>query len=351
MKLLFQSYTFWPSTGGIESSALLLLRELTKTGVETRVHTACPLEGAAELADYYVVRRPSVQQVREDGRWADVIYQHNPSLRLGLPLVLLRKPRVVSIRTWLHRAGGQRSRLVGWVKAAWVCQQRVIANSRPTAAHLPCRATVIANSYDNESFFLPNDQPDRRGMIFVGRLVSSKGCHTAIKAVELLNGLGTPLHLTIVGSGPEEARLRAQASGLGIEDQVRFAGRQPPHVVGQLLRQHKYHVIPSVWEEPFGIVALEGIACGCLPIGTNRGGLVDAIGRCGPVFEAEDARGLAEQIAALEASKELSDAYYQNHTAHLNAHSPQAWAQSYLAVFQESMAGPIGKHFFGSSRL
>ena len=47
------------------------------------------------------------------------------------------------------------------------------------------------------------------------------------------------------------------------------------------LTEHLCMVIPSIWEEPFGIVALEGIASCDVVISSNRGGLPEAVGSCG----------------------------------------------------------------------
>ena len=60
-----------------------------------------------------------------------------------------------------------------------------------------------------------------------------------------------------------------------------------PDVVA-LLNRHLIIVVPSRWQEPFGLVALEGIACGCVALGANCGGLPNAIGGAGATFLHED---------------------------------------------------------------
>jgi len=79
--------------------------------------------------------------------------------------------------------------------------------------------------------------------------------------------------LTIIGSGPEEYSLRKLADDIGITGQVSFLGVKRGEESARLLNQHEILVIPSRWEEPFGIVSLEGIACGCVVIGSEGGGL------------------------------------------------------------------------------
>jgi glycosyltransferase involved in cell wall biosynthesis len=90
--------------------------------------------------------------------------------------------------------------------------------------------------------------------------------------------------LTVVGAGPEEGRLRALSAGLGLGARVTFVGVRTPGEVAALMRSHRILVVPSRWEEPFGIVALEGVASGCRVVGSSGGGLTEAVGPGGVTF-------------------------------------------------------------------
>ena len=339
MRILFQTYAFYPSCGGIESSARLLIREFKKQGHELRVHTLTPLGDADELVieGVTIARHPSRKEVRADAHWADVVYQHNPSLRLAMALLLKPSvPIVVSIRTWLHRSDGR----TGWadrLKELWISHQTVIANSQATAAHLTCRSTVIENAYDDQVFRLTNEDA-RTGIACVGRLVSDKGIRTALEALQSLKDEGLRLPMTIIGEGPERNALEGFVQDAELSDCVRFVGQQSPAEVAALLNRCKYLVIPSLWAEPFGIVALEGIACGCIPIGSHQGGLVDAIGPCGPLFNAGDASALAKEILRLETEPACVQAYQAQGPAHLEAHAPRVVAAHYIHVFERACA-------------
>jgi glycosyltransferase involved in cell wall biosynthesis len=105
--------------------------------------------------------------------------------------------------------------------------------------------------------------------------------------------------LTIAGDGPEREPLAAQARALGIAEQIDFLGSRQGEEVVRLLNAHRILVVPSRYDEPFGIVALEGIACGCLVIGSRGGGLKEAIGRCGLTFANGDSRELADLLERL----------------------------------------------------
>jgi glycosyltransferase involved in cell wall biosynthesis len=45
---------------------------------------------------------------------------------------------------------------------------------------------------------------------------------------------------------------------------VDFVGTKTDHELVKLLNTHQIMVVPSLWNEPFGLVALEGVACGCV---------------------------------------------------------------------------------------
>ncbi len=338
MRIFFQSYAFYPSCGGIESSARLLIREFKKKGHELRVQTLTPLGDADELMieGVPISRRTRLQDMLADVDWADVVYQHNPSLRLAMALFQRPSvPVVVSIRTWLRRSDGRS----GWaqrLKALWIAHQTVISNSRATASHLSCRSTVIENAYDDAVFRITNVDA-REGMAVVGRLVADKGIQTALDALLVLQDQGQRLPMTIIGEGPERTALEAFVQDAGLAEYVRFVGQQSPDEVAAILNQCKYLLVPSHWAEPFGIVALEGIACGCIPIGSNQGGLVDAIGPCGPLFDAGDAYGLAQEILRLETQPERYQTFKAQHMAHLAAHAPRIVAARYLNVFEQAL--------------
>ena len=93
-----------------------------------------------------------------------------------------------------------------------------------------------------------------------------------IQALALLENSGVKPHLTIIGDGPERRALENLSRSLGLADQVSFAGKIPTDNVSKLLAEHNILIVPSIWNEGFGVVALEGIASGCVVIGSDSGG-------------------------------------------------------------------------------
>ena len=140
--------------------------------------------------------------------------------------------------------------------------------------------------------------------------------------------------LTVVGEGPESPALQAQARRLGLADRVSFVGSKSGEELVRILNQHRLLVVPSRYNEPFGIVALEGIACGCVVVGSRGGGLKDAIGPCGKVFSNGDPAELARVLGALMQESESMAQCIRSAPGHLATHSAKHVMQRYLEVFE-----------------
>jgi glycosyltransferase involved in cell wall biosynthesis len=122
---------------------------------------------------------------------------------------------------------------------------------------------------------------------------------------------------------------------LDLVEQVNFAGAKVETDLAQLLNAHKILVVPSVWEEPFGIVALEGIACGCVVVGSEAGGLKDAIGSCGVTFPNGDVSALTQALFDLLTNPDKLAGYREKADSHLSRHTKAAVAKAYLQVLEK----------------
>ena len=327
MKILLGSHHFFPSTGGIETVSNLLAREFVALGHEVRVVTQTPGNGDFPFA---VVRRPRPLELLRQVRWCDVFLQSNISLRTLWPLFLIRRPLLIAHHIWIRDSRGRS----GWperLKRFVLRFATSLAISEAIAKSLPVPSIRVGNPYDDH-VFTAADMPRTRELIFVGRLVSDKGAALLLDALKLVKARP---HLTIVGDGPERPALEKQASQL--QSRVEFAGPQHGEQLADSLRQHQILVVPSLWQEPFGIVALEGIACGCVVIGSAGGGLAEAIGPCGVTFPNGDASALAEAITRLLNDPSERERLRQNSAAHLARFSPARVAALYLDALTKAL--------------
>jgi glycogen synthase len=72
----------------------------------------------------------------------------------------------------------------------------------------------------------------------------------------------------------------------------------------QEMARSAFVVVPSLWEEPFGAVALEAVAAGALVVASNRGGLAEATGGLGFLYDPDDPASFRH---ALHAAREAFD--------------------------------------------
>ena len=172
----------------------------------------------------------------------------------------------------------------------------------------------------------------------LGRLVSDKGVDLLLEALALLRQQHLAPRLTIIGDGPERPALQAQAEAAGLSHQVSFLGPLSGEPLRAALARHRVIVMPSRWAEPFGIVALEGMACGCVPIGSSGGGLAEALGNAGLVFQTGSAQQLAACIASLLADETLWRRLQAAGAAQLREFHPATVAARYLTVLEAAHA-------------
>jgi glycosyltransferase involved in cell wall biosynthesis len=136
-----------------------------------------------------------------------------------------------------------------------------------------------------------------------------------------------------VGEGPELDALQARARELTIAARLTFVPRRHGPELQDIYRRHSVLAVPSTWDEPFGMVALEGLASGCRVVVTNRGGLPEAVGNVGKVVApTRDAltRGLAEALEQAEAPLSIEEAGAIR--AHLSRHRPGTFVTALLEL-------------------
>ena len=282
---------------------------------------------------FAVIRRPGPLQLLREVRWCEIFLQNNISLRTLWPLLFVRRPLFVAHQTWITRPDGS----IGWeqrLKRFVLRFATSLAISRAVADQLPGPAIQVGNPYDDRIFRALPPEARPRELIFVGRLVSDKGASLLLEAMALL---GSAPRLTMAGDGPERASLERQAADLGLQPRVDFVGSQSSEQLAELLRHHEILVVPSRWQEPFGIVALEGIACGCVVVGSAAGGLAEAIGPCGVTFPNGDAQALANALSQLLADPLERDRLRRNSAAHLARFTPEHVAGLYLGAMKSAV--------------
>jgi glycogen(starch) synthase len=335
LKILIYSRLFSPSIGGMETMMEILAEEFTATGHQVKVATQVATESERNY-DYEVVRLPPLKSCVQLLRWSDVCLCAGVSLRGLAPIMLAGTPLVISHQETYNSSG--RFSLVPKLKKTVTRFSNNVCCSQAVQSHIPGRSVVIPNSYRAEVFRECGDVGKDLDIVFVGRLVSDKGSSDLIEALGQLGQTGFRPRLSLVGDGPERTAILTRVEELGLGPQVTFTGIKRGSDLARFVARHRVMAVPSRLAEGFGIVALEGIACGCVVVGTDAGGLPEAIGRCGVTVPKADISAMARALRSLLEDDGLRADYRSFAPVHLARHSRSEVARSYLRVL-ESVAG------------
>jgi glycosyltransferase involved in cell wall biosynthesis len=156
------------------------------------------------------------------------------------------------------------------------CSRYLLEKAVELEPAVGAKGCAIHNGIDAQRFAIARRaEPERRYILFIGRLTAKKGVDLLIEAfARVAAQLG--VDLVIAGEGEEGPSLREQTRRLAMGERIRFLGRASSSEVVDLIRGARFVVVPSK-EEPFGIVALEALAAGTPVLATAVGGLPELI--------------------------------------------------------------------------
>lgn len=135
-------------------------------------------------------------------------------------------------------------------------------------------------------------------MLFLGRLVSTKGLGYLMRAMRRVIDDGYRIELKIAGAGPEENKLRSLVESLGLQGRVHILGRVSEERKHRLLRDCRLFVFPSTYES-YGIAAAEAMSYGKPVIASDVGGLPEVVGEGGVLVPPKNPQQLAVAIEEL----------------------------------------------------
>jgi glycosyltransferase involved in cell wall biosynthesis len=333
-----------PFAGGLEAHTWSLARGLRQRGHDVTVFAAPgsdPALGARELE----VRTPRVS----DAARADVsmspewwLQEHHAYLSLMLELAdhgidvvhnnslhylpvamasTLPMPMISTLHTpptpWLESA----------IQAPRRCDVTFAAVSRHTAhawRHVAPAAVVVHNGVDVERW---QQGPGGGPVVWSGRIVPEKGAHLAVRAAALA---GLPLRLAgpVLDASYFETEVRPW---LGSD--LEYVGHLRTDELAALVGQASASLVTPCWDEPYGLVVAESLACGTPVAGLARGALPELVDdRCARLVDGQDVRALAQALVqAVELDRDAARAHAVRHC------SVEAMIDGYEALYRPSV--------------
>jgi rhamnosyl/mannosyltransferase len=286
-----------PASGGIETHVRTIAQAQVRMGASVTVYcfqhenapTSREQDGAVEVVRFH--RQATLGKLdlsigmvsalaRVD---ADVIHVQVPNPAAVLALLLAR-PRVPVVVTYQSDVVRQKllARLFLPLERLFYRRVRLILTTSPTypagsrfLVGLRDRLAVLPMGIDLEPYRRPSARHreaaealrqrfGRPLWLACGRLVYYKGLLTAVRALSR-----TPGTLQVVGDGPEQAALEAEAQRLGVRDRIVFVGAVPyQEIVPYYLAADAFWFPSNARSEAFGLVQVEAMACGCPVINT-----------------------------------------------------------------------------------
>jgi UDP-glucose:(glucosyl)LPS alpha-1,2-glucosyltransferase len=271
----------------------------------TEFHTARPpfwLPGnintryAAGVAKLLRRLRPALIEVHNRPEVALALARRMPDARISLFLhndpQSMRSARTPAERHTLL------SRIAGIVTVSDYLRCRLLAG----IAAPPTMPVVLPNCVDLSA--LPPPRPRERVILFVGRVVPEKAPDAFVAACAIALPQLAGWRAEIIGADRSRADSPDTHFVRGVRDAARVAGvtllgyRDHPEVLDALAGA-SIVVVPSRWQEPFGLTALEAMASGAALICSPRGGLPEVAGDTALYADPDDPAALANAILAL----------------------------------------------------
>jgi glycosyltransferase involved in cell wall biosynthesis len=284
---------------------------------------AC-MPAATFMAEHHAYLSLMLQLARSGAEHFDLV--HNHSLH-HLPVAMapmLAIPMLTTLHTpptpWLESA----------LDAAAGTGTRLAAVSRHTAAswqHAAGEIPVVLNGIDTCRWPVGQGGPQ---LVWFGRITPEKGTHLAIAAARRA---GMPLVL----AGPMSDRTYfADEVAPQLRDDVRYAGHLSQAELANLVGQAAAALVTPMWDEPYGLVVAEAMACGTPVVAFARGGIPELIApHAGRLVPPGDVAAMA---AAIPEAISLSRNRVHKHAS--QRCSSTATLTGYLSLYRQMLQNP-----------
>jgi glycosyltransferase involved in cell wall biosynthesis len=338
MRIMFWNEAFLPHIGGQEIFTMRLAQGLIERGHEIAVVTGTHTEGLADsevLEGVRIHRFRFLEAITGAGSQGEAAIEHMMDLLPRLanvkrsfrpdlvhvnfagttPFFHLRTSKAHDAPTLVtfQAALDDRFKLSKGLLAQLIQRAaRIVAVSSAAAENVAAftgyprdKINIIAPGIPAGEFTSRQEMSGSETpiVVFLGRLVAEKGADVAIEAVARLNGAA---RLHIIGDGPQRKDLEDLVRARSVSHLVNFKGLVDDEMRKHLLAKSTIMVVPSLHQELFGMVAVEGALSGLPIIASAVGGLSEVVGDRGLLFPPGDVLSLAKSLDLLVTDRSLA---------------------------------------------
>jgi spore coat protein SA len=249
-----------------------------------------------------------------------------------------------------HWTASMLDELARKLEAVAVCSEYLRNTFAAKSASLASKTKVILNGVNTGLFFPKEELRERKTILFVGRFHPEKGVLQLVQAYARVLKVHPDAKLVIGGStgfGTHEhtAYVREVASLASSivnsrPGSIQFTGYlHHDRDLPAWFQKATLFTSPSIFQEPFGLVNAEAMACAAPVIGSRRGGIPEVLGETGVLIDPEDIAGFAEAMCMLLSSPDYSAKL--GHAAHQRSRAMFDWqivAQRWNSLLHSSAA-------------
>jgi len=171
------------------------------------------------------------------------------------------------------------------------CSDYITAKIKPFAT-----ANTVHNCVDMSKYSLSAKVSDDAPLVFLGRIESIKGTHNAIEMA-----IKARKKLVIAGNIPiEQTDYFYKHIKPFLDDQIIYIGAVDDDQKNELLGKALALLMPIEWDEPFGIVMIEAMACGTPVLGLNKGAVPEVVEQGVTGYYADNIEDLIEKAGQIE---------------------------------------------------
>jgi len=209
--------------------------------------------------------------------------------------------------------------------------------------------SIIPMGVDSQRAFTPPPQHvDRRGLLFVGRLVDKKGIEYLLRALPQVLASHPAEHLTVIGDGPLKQSLVALGETLNITEHLTFTGALTNRDIPHYLQTSAIAIFPSVVtdsgdQEGTPVAIMEALACGCPTIVADYPGVRDVISdnETGLLVAGKSPEGIADAILTLLNNQDIRLHLSRNGRQQVQAqYDWRVISDKFMSLFRKLCPGP-----------